>query len=126
MTGTDEEKTDPSAYFQEMLEVAGKDGATEILLEPEREGLEITFMFGDTGLGKVIEDRELEGELIDLIVKKAGLSRKVLGEMKVQVQGKPLTVWVEEYQTFGEWAYRLMFKRPKRRRQRMDRLDDLP
>jgi hypothetical protein len=116
MTGTDETKTHASAYLQEMLEVAAKDGATAITLEPDRGDLETTSMFGDTGLGNVVQDRQLAGELIDLIVKRTGLARKDRGKMEVEVQGKPLTVWVQEYQTSGEWAYRLMFNPPRQGR----------
>ncbi len=59
--------------LKSLLEDAIADGADSIDLEYVSDGLEVTFMFGNSGIGIVLDDRILAGELIKLIVERAKL-----------------------------------------------------
>lgn len=93
--------------LQEILENAIEQRADAITLEYVHEGFEICFMRAHSGLGEILEDRELAGELVSMIVREAKLARKERGEMNVKLHGKTHTVLVRAYENFGEWAYEL-------------------
>ena len=95
------------AYLEEAVEA----GANAIVLEYVPEGLEVCFMLGDTGAGRVLEDSKLAGELMQLIGDGAGLDTKPKGTMTWLVHGQPVGITVEEYDSFGECAFRLKLKK---------------
>jgi hypothetical protein len=95
----------------EFLENAVEVGADAIEMEyASGGGLEVCFMAGANGMGSVLEDRRLIGELISSIVEKAKLTRKERGTFPVSIHGNDYTVFVQVYDSFGENAYRLEIK----------------
>jgi hypothetical protein len=98
-----------------VLEDALRTGADAVKLEYEGSGLEVSFMFGNTGLGSVIVDRELERGIIAALVEKAKLDRRSRGKMRINLLGERHTAVVEEYESFGESAFRLSLEKPKRK-----------
>jgi hypothetical protein len=102
--------------LQQMLEEAVSAGADSIELEYVAEGLEVMFVFGSTGYGDVIGDRVLASGIIRLIVDRAKLARKSRGVMSWTLFGKQYNIAVEEYDSFGESAFRLVLRKPKQKR----------
>src|SRR2546425_13331169 len=85
-----------------------------INLEWVREGLEVTYIFGNTGLGKVIEDRRLAGSILKSLIKQAKLERKSRGVIEWVHRGKTHKIHVSEYESFGETCFRVVFKKSRR------------
>jgi hypothetical protein len=108
---TDNKRTapaDPAEHqLQAYLDEAVEAGADAIILEYVPEGLEVCFMFGDTGAGRILEDSKLAGALMELIGDRAGLDDRTEGTMTWLVHGQSVGITVEEYDTFGECAFRL-------------------
>ena len=102
--------------LQSILQEAIDDGADSIELERVAEGLEVTFMFGNSGIGSVVADRALEGAIIGLIVERAKLHNKPRGVMDWTHRGKSYKIRVVEYESFGESAFRLLLRKPRRKR----------
>lgn len=100
--------------LHEILERAVEGGADSVELEYADSGLEVTFMFGTTGLGGVLVERELEGEVIGLIVQKGHLQKKPRGAMSMMLLGEAHTITIEEYEEFGESGFRLKLKKVAR------------
>jgi hypothetical protein len=97
--------------LQTYLDEAVEAGANAIVLEYVPEGLEVCFMLGDTGAGRVLEDSKLAGDLMQLIGVRAGLDTKTKGTMTWLVHGQPVGITVEEYDSFGECAFQLKLKK---------------
>jgi hypothetical protein len=95
------------AYLEETVEA----GANALILEYVPEGLEVCFMLGDTGAGRVLKDSKLAGALMRLIGDRAGLDTKPKGTMTWLVHGQPVGITVEQYDNFGECAFRLKLKK---------------
>jgi hypothetical protein len=95
------------AYVEEAIE----GGANAIVLEYVSEGLEVCFMLGDTGAGRILKDPKLAGALMQLIGDRAGLDTKPQGTMTWLVHGQPVKITVERYDNFGECAFRLKLKK---------------
>lgn len=74
-------------------------------------GLEVTFMCGNTGLGEILHDRDLKSALMTSIVKSTGLRASRRGRMTTTLRGHEYTVHAESYDSFGETAFRLTFKK---------------
>jgi hypothetical protein len=94
-------------YLDRLLHEAVEAGADTVELERVPEGLEICFLAGGSGLGKVLKDRTLEARLIELIVRRAGLKNQVKSKMNWNISGKTCSITVEEYDSFGESCFRL-------------------
>ena len=97
--------------LQAYLEEAVEGGANAIELEYVPGGLEVCFMLGDTGAGRVLKDSKLAGALMQLICDRAGLDTKPKGTMTWLVHGQPLVITVEQHDNFGECAFRLKLKK---------------
>ena len=95
------------AYLEEAVEAQ----ADAIILEYVPEGLEVCFMLGDTGASRILKDSKLAGALMQLIGDRAGLDTKAQGTMTWLVHGQPVGITVEEYDSFGEYAFRLRLKK---------------
>ena len=93
--------------FEEALDA----GANVLELEYVDNGLEAYYMSGSIGIGILIKP-ELEGEVIRTIVKKAKLGKRPRGRMHMELNGERHTIIVEEYQSFGELAFRLILEKP--------------
>ena len=108
-----EKKPPASEKLQEIIEEALQCGADSIELEYTDGGLEISYMAGHTGLGHILTDRTLARELLGLIVASAGLEDKSRGVITWTRAGKPYPIRVEEYDSFGESAFRLKLGKPQ-------------
>jgi cellobiose-specific phosphotransferase system component IIA len=109
--GDDDRTKQARRALRQILEEAARAGADTIELEYANEGLEVTFMFGHAGVGDVLVNRELEREVIGLIVEEAHLQNSSRGSMGMILLGEPYTIIVEEYESFGESAFRLRLQK---------------
>lgn len=107
MSNTENKTNQATDYLDRLLHEAVDAGADTVELERVPEGLEICFLVSGSGLGKVLKDRTLEHELIELIVHQAGLENRVKGKMNWNISGKTCSITVEEYDSFGESCFRL-------------------
>lgn len=89
-------------------------GAEAIELEYVSEGLEVSFISGNVGLGEVISDAQAADEIMDEIWKQGKLGRKQHGTIQWTNGGKQYVIRVEEREHFGESAYRLAFRKPRK------------
>lgn len=102
-----------SDLLEELLQAAVESGVARIDVERVPEGLEIVFVAGSSGLGRIIQDRELESKLIQLIISRSGLEDNAQGKMEWRFAGKVYVIKVEQYESFGEWCCRLKIQKPK-------------
>ena len=107
MTNTKNKTKQPTDYLDRLLHEAVEAGADTVELERVPEGLEICFLADGSGIGTVLKDRALEAQLIELIVRRAGLEDRVKGKMNWNIFGKNCRITVEEYDSFGESCFRL-------------------
>ncbi len=99
-----------NAKMQEILDRAINAGADAVTIEFAKEGgLEVLFVFGNTGVGDTLVERSLEAEVMTLIYEQAGLEEKSCGVLQWECHGQNLEINVEEYESFGETAYTLTF-----------------
>jgi len=112
----DDSKEKALQKLQQMLEEAVSAGADSIELEYVAEGLEVMYVFGSTAIGDVIDDRVLASGIIGLIVDRAKLARRSRGVMNWTLFGKQYNITVEEYDSFGESAFRLILGKPGQKR----------
>jgi len=104
--------------FQEVvriLERAVQAGVTSIGLEYKGRELMVFHQAGMVGLGAARIPQALQQDVIEELVKRAGLSRKPKGKMQVGLLGKDYEVAVEEYDSFGESAFNLTLKERKKK-----------
>jgi hypothetical protein len=111
----EEKKNRALQKLHAIIEEAIASGADSIELEYVSAGLEVTYMIGDRGLGYVLTDRALVGGLLGLISGMAKLEHKSRSVMEWTRDGKPYPIPVEEYDNFGEAAYRLKLGKSQRR-----------
>ena len=104
--------------FQELvrvLEEAVRSGVTSLGFEYQGRELIVFHQAGCVGLGAARIPQELQQAVIEELVKRAGLSRKPKGKMKVSLLGKDYEAVVEEYDSFGESAFNLTLKERKKK-----------
>jgi len=101
--------------MQEIIEKAVDANANAVTIEFAKEGgLKVLFVFGNTSIGdNLFVDRALEEAVMKLIHDRAGLEENPRGVMHWEFHGQNLEIRVEEYDSFGETGYTLIF--PKRR-----------
>ena len=109
-------KTRAFVALQSILEEAINAGADSVEMEYVTEGLEVTYMFGNRGHGSVLKDKTLESGIIGLIIERAKLQDKSRGVMEWAMGDKAYRIKVEEYESFGESAFRLILEKSKRGR----------
>ncbi len=88
--------------------IAFKADAVTVEFAPEG-GLEVIFVFGNTGIGDIFVDKTHESAVMGLIYENSGLDTKPRGVLQWESQGQDLVIHVEEYDSFGEMALRLVF-----------------
>jgi len=93
--------------LQKILEDALREGADAVELEYIDQGLEVCRVFGGTGLGDVLTDRELIRGIIAAIVERAELETRPRSQMHIDLFGEPRTIILEEREHFGESGFRL-------------------
>jgi hypothetical protein len=103
-----------SRTLQSIIETAINTGAAAIELEYVAEGLEVTYL---SGIGEVIADRRSAKKIVGELIAQAKLEHKLRGVLKWAHGGRLHKIRVEEYESFGESAFRLILKKPKRRAQ---------
>lgn len=116
MQTDDTRKNRASEKLQQILEEAAGGVADSIELEYVAGGLEVSTLFGNTGIGNMLNNRALASEMIELIIDRAKLEDKSRGVMTWTLLGKLYTITVEEYDNFGEPAFRLILGKPRRKR----------
>jgi hypothetical protein len=107
-----------SKAFQELVRVlteAVRAGVNSIGLEYKGGDLMVFYQTGALGLGAGRIPQELQQDVIGELVEKARLARKSKGKMRVSLLGKEFEVIVQEYESFGEWAYNLTLNERKKR-----------
>jgi hypothetical protein len=98
------------AKMQEILDQAIDAGADAVTIEFAKEGgLEVLFVFGNTGVGNIFIQQNLEEDVMTLIYEQSGLEGKSCGVLHWECHGQNLEINVEEYESFGEIAYTLTF-----------------
>ena len=113
------DNTDNSAKaFQELvrvLEEAVQAGVDSLDLEYKGQDWMVFHNVGNVGLGASRIPQELQRDVIAELVQRAGLSRKSRGKMQVSLVGMDYEAVVEEYDSFGESAYKLTLKERKQK-----------
>jgi len=72
-----------NAKMQEILDRAINAGADAVTIEFAKEGgLEVLFVFGNTGVGDTLVERSLEAEVMTLIYEQSGLEEKSCGVLQ--------------------------------------------
>ena len=95
---------------QEIVDQAVDANADSVTIEFAKEGgLEVYFVVGHTGVGGILVDRTLEGEVMGLIQERSGLEEKPAGVMHWESHGQIFDIRVKEYENFGEISYKLTF-----------------
>ncbi len=111
------DKPDRSAEaFRELirvLEEALRVGADSVGLEYEDRELVLYYYCGNTGIGASDIPLALENEVLEELVRRAGLTRRTKGKMQLSLLGKDYEVLVNSYQDFDEWCYRLTLREHK-------------
>ena len=109
--------SDNAAYLEliRVLEQAVQSGATSIGLEWKGRELLVFHQAGLVGLGAARITEEQQQAVIEELVERAGLARKPKGKMPVTLLGREFEVVVEEYDSFGESAFNLTIRGPKKK-----------
>ncbi len=90
-----------------LLETAVQHEADAIEMEYVPEGLEVSYKSGNFGMGEIIADRETIRRVIRELVAQAKLDRKRRGAFKWIHKQEEYKIRAEEYESFGESAFRL-------------------
>jgi hypothetical protein len=96
-----------------IIETAIQQGAETIDLEYVTEGMEVTYVSGSYGVGEVIDNRKSIKTIIDELVTQAKLEQKTRGTFKWIHDEREYEVRAEQYESFGESAFRLIVKKSK-------------
>ena len=109
----DDDKSEKA--FRELvrvLEDAVRAGVDSMELEWEGQDLFAFQCLGHAAVGTAPFPRELQGPVLEELVKRAGLGDKPRGKMLVTLLGEKYEVPVKEYENFGESAFVLKLKKP--------------
>src|SRR3990172_3959124 len=99
---------DARSSLELILSHANEQSSDSVELEYVPEGLEITYMFGNTGVGTIVKDGQEIREIIDAVVK---LKRKLRGRQGYPYEDRRYKIGIEKYESFGEAAFRIRFTR---------------
>jgi hypothetical protein len=95
-----------------VLEEAVQAGVDSVELEWEGRNLFVFQCLGHAAVGTAPFPRELQGPVLEELVKRAGLGDKPRRKMLVTLLGEKYEVPVKEYENFGESAFVLKLKKP--------------
>lgn len=105
----DFEKQATSA-IQEIIDHAIDIGADKVEIEFSKEGgLEVIFISGSIGIDGIIVDTSIESTVMELIYERSGMEDAIYGVLLCESHGHTYKIQVEEYNSFGETAFRLTF-----------------
>ena len=107
MMNRSKRQIEAAEFLRQIVEQAIDDGAEMIDFESVPEGLEIAAVVGGNGIGRVLQDRELESELFRWVEKNAEMGRADCGTIEVVVHGGSRTVALQWYDSFGETCLRI-------------------
>ena len=103
--------------IEEIINKAVVTGADSITIEYAKEGgLEVCFMFGNTGVGEIFIDRALQSQVMKLIHETAYSRDRSRAVMHCTHRGRQLDILFEEYDNFGETAFRLILGTGRKKR----------
>jgi hypothetical protein len=112
MKKANQPKPAPHPELVAILDRAVEAGADAVEFEyASGGGLEVTSMSGNTGMGELLRDRDLERTLMTSIIKSTGVRASRRGRMTTTLRGHEYTIFAESYDSFGETAFRLTFKK---------------
>lgn len=98
--------------LQEIIDEATGTNTDSVEIEYAKEGgLEVTFMSGNIGFGGILVNRELESAVMSLIHERSGMKNTASGLLHWESRGKNFEILVEEYDNFGETAFKLKFQK---------------
>jgi len=100
-----------SSEFLKIIELAIYEGADSVTIEYDDTGLEVCNWIGSLGIGEIIVGRDIEQNLIEYIIDAANLENKTKGKIVIELDETEYTINVEEYNHFGESAFKLTFKK---------------
>lgn len=96
--------------FVKIIEQAIHEGADTVTIEYDDGGLEVCNWVGTLGIGEVLVGHDIEQNLIGYIIDAADLENKTKGRILIELDGTEYTINVEEYNHFGESAFKLLIK----------------
>lgn len=99
--------------LQSLIETACRQGADTIRMEYVTEGLEVTYARRGLSIYYVVTNREAIRTIVGELVSQAGLEHKARGKFKFVYDGREYEIRAEEYDSFGESAFRLTLKRAR-------------
>lgn len=104
------DKASAERKLQEIVKEAFETGAEGVTIEFATEGgLEVCFKSGNIWFGEVLVPDDLESAVMEFIGEQAGLR----GAMTLEVGGKEVKIGVEEYESFGEIAFKLTINKSR-------------
>jgi hypothetical protein len=101
-----------------VLEEAVQAGVDSVELEWEGRDLFAFQCLGHAAVGTAPFPRELQGPVLEELVKRAGLGDKPRGKLPVTLLGEKYEVPVKEYENFGESAFVLKLKKGGKKKHR--------
>jgi hypothetical protein len=113
MTLSNHQKESGYELLARFLKEALEARADSIRLEYEDTGLGINFFRGQFGNLVEIIPRDREQEVIDVLIERAGMATKPKGQIRLEFNGREHVIVVTEFQSFGETAYLLRFRKPQ-------------
>ncbi len=96
-----------------VLEEALEARADSIRFEYEDAGLGVNFFNGELGSLVGIVPRDQEQDVLAALIEKAGMETKLHGEIRLRLHGHEQVISVKEFDSFGESAYLLCFRKPR-------------
>ena len=105
--------TEAVEIIRSILEDAINAKAEMVEFEYADDGLEVCFIVCNIGLGGTLISHEMETKVIATIIELAKLHGKARGKIQIELLVKPLIIIVEEYQSFGESAFRMKLEKTK-------------
>lgn len=100
-----------SSEFLKIIELAIYEGADSVTIEYDDNGLEVCNWIGSLGIGEILVGRDIEQNLIEYIIDTAKLENKTKGKIAIKLDGAGYTINVDEYDHFGESAFKLLIKK---------------
>jgi hypothetical protein len=98
-------------YLNNILSQAFRDKDDAVELQPLPMGLEVSWVAFGSGVGTIVSDRSLAGEILELVITGAGLATAAKGELVWKSRGRRTRVIpVEKYERMGATVIRLLLK----------------
>jgi hypothetical protein len=109
MTKRSDQNVDAKTFLHGVVQRAAEGGATMVEFERVPDGLEITAFAGQSGIGNLVDDRELESAIFELVDAESKTKRDGTSTIEMVIHGEPRMLGVQWYDSFGEACFRLYF-----------------